>query len=1257
MPRGHHLLRHDGDVAGVDADPRRRRHRAAGVDRRHRASARRGQGRRPGDGPDGAAWRDGRVLHPRLQRDARLLERPREDERGSRRGGLDAHRRPRDDGQRRLPQHRRSDQGHGHPRRRERLPARDRGVPLLTSRDHRRPGGRRSRRQVRRGAVRVDPRAGRRKRQRGRRARLLPRQARTLQSAALCPRRRRVPDDGHRQDPEVQDARSDDRAPRSAERGCYPHGLTASTPSRPKHTKRRISPYADDVTRISSGAGSLRGRGGIMRRLVRGVAAATLAAGVVLAAPAAPALATGGSISGTVTLASGGPAFDVCVHARPWFGGTMASTTTAADGSYHLAVSDGSYRVEFFDCHPMDDLVTGWDPDKVDINDGTTLTVSGSALTGIDEHMVQGGRIAGQVLDGQGAPIADADVMLQLPSSQGWDGLEDARTGPDGRYTLFGVAPGSWRLRADLSPTYARTFSGDTDDFHVATLYDVTARTTTTGADIHLGRAATVTGTVVDERGQPRAGVCVTAWGSSESTDLAGAQTGSDGTYTLTGVYPGTVRVSVSACQGPYVWYANGDSYIHATPFGAAEGATVTGVDVTLPHGPVIAGTVTDTAGNPVPYASISLYDGITGSSLSSTPGGSTDANGHYMLTGLSSKLYLVEAQPPSSSDLTQRFWPAALSRTTAVPIAATVATTDIDLTLPVGGSIAGHVTAASTGAALSVICVMARNSDPDLVKQATTSSDGSYLIRGLSDGDYDVEYTDCNHRYDVAPSFWKGSDLYGSGTAVTVTSGQNVSGVDQSMLQGASMHGRVVDTGAGGIAGICMYISTPEASASYGSAITDSDGVWRATGLAPDRAFGVYAHACDSSAPWVPKQLPADYSTSAGGDTHVPDIVLHHGGSFTGTVTDQYGHPVAETCVASMPSDPSGTTVYFRTTINGTYVAGGLEPGTYSALFADCGVGMMQTYWKSPAYETRATFTVTSDHTTTGIDQTVILFELPSAPTDVTVLPGDDDATLSWQPPTTSGHTDITGYAVTGPAGTTVLGPRTRSHTFTGLRNGSSYRLSVAAVNVKGIGRARTVATTLSPVHSVTISGPRSTVSGTTVRLSGHGVLADGSAAAARAVAIYRRPAGSARAWRLLARTQTGAGGSWHLDVAPARPTSYRVSMQGVGARYTQHVAARLSAVGAHRLLTLRSAPSRPGAVVVVQRRSADGTWAFWTRGRLDAYDRLRLMLPAGRWRGCLPATKYWSPSCSPVAVVSCPRPAARRRTSAEGAGRNLEE
>ena len=79
---------------------------------------------------------------------------------GDRRRRLDAHRRPRRDARRRLLHDRRPDQGHGDPRRRERLPARDRGVPLHPPRHRGRAGDRRPRREVRRGAVRLGPDAG-----------------------------------------------------------------------------------------------------------------------------------------------------------------------------------------------------------------------------------------------------------------------------------------------------------------------------------------------------------------------------------------------------------------------------------------------------------------------------------------------------------------------------------------------------------------------------------------------------------------------------------------------------------------------------------------------------------------------------------------------------------------------------------------------------------------------------------------------------------------------------------------------------------------------------------------------------------------------------------------------------------------------------------------------------------------------------------------------------------------------------------------
>ena len=103
--------------------------REAHADRRARAPAPRGEGDRPGERPHRRARRAGRAADPRLLGDERLLERARAYGGGDRRARLDAHRRPRDDGRRGVPEHRRALEGHGHPRRRERVPARGRGVP------------------------------------------------------------------------------------------------------------------------------------------------------------------------------------------------------------------------------------------------------------------------------------------------------------------------------------------------------------------------------------------------------------------------------------------------------------------------------------------------------------------------------------------------------------------------------------------------------------------------------------------------------------------------------------------------------------------------------------------------------------------------------------------------------------------------------------------------------------------------------------------------------------------------------------------------------------------------------------------------------------------------------------------------------------------------------------------------------------------------------------------------------------------------
>ena len=80
--RGDHLLRHDGDLAGVHPDPRRRLAGPAGLHGRPGAPACRGQDRRPGHRPHPAPRRAGRAVHPRLLGDARLLGAAGEDGRG-----------------------------------------------------------------------------------------------------------------------------------------------------------------------------------------------------------------------------------------------------------------------------------------------------------------------------------------------------------------------------------------------------------------------------------------------------------------------------------------------------------------------------------------------------------------------------------------------------------------------------------------------------------------------------------------------------------------------------------------------------------------------------------------------------------------------------------------------------------------------------------------------------------------------------------------------------------------------------------------------------------------------------------------------------------------------------------------------------------------------------------------------------------------------------------------------------------------------
>ncbi|MCL2525812.1 MAG: fibronectin type III domain-containing protein [Coriobacteriia bacterium] len=96
-----------------------------------------------------------------------------------------------------------------------------------------------------------------------------------------------------------------------------------------------------------------------------------------------------------------------------------------------------------------------------------------------------------------------------------------------------------------------------------------------------------------------------------------------------------------------------------------------------------------------------------------------------------------------------------------------------------------------------------------------------------------------------------------------------------------------------------------------------------------------------------------------------------------------------------------------------------------------------------------------------------------PSAPGNVgnlTVTPGDGDATINWSNPSDTGGSAITGYVITwepGSGQTTVTAP-TNTYTIPGLNNGTDYTITISPINNTGVGDSTTIGVTPQTSYSV---------------------------------------------------------------------------------------------------------------------------------------------------------------------------------------------
>jgi hypothetical protein len=310
------------------------------------------------------------------------------------------------------------------------------------------------------------------------------------------------------------------------------------------------------------------------------VAWATLAALV-------PALASAGSISGTVTAEGGGPiqGVEVCATPEPESFETACAETNAA-GQYLLGSLPGwLYRLRFSGERNNLKYVSEWHEDARYYWELDLVQLGVSEDRAVNAQLAEGGSIAGTLTDEvTKQPIAG--IRACAIDQQGMEprcSLSDA----NGDYLLNGLPSGTYSVeyRAENRVNYLHEFYEDAETWAQATDVSVTVGATATGIDAELAQGAQIFGHVSDVvRGGPVEDVFVCAFEEEPGEYQECDWTDSAGNYGLRGLPAATYLVAFEPDYYPFgilaqQWWQGAATAEEADPIVIAPPETRTGID------------------------------------------------------------------------------------------------------------------------------------------------------------------------------------------------------------------------------------------------------------------------------------------------------------------------------------------------------------------------------------------------------------------------------------------------------------------------------------------------------------------------------------------------------------------------------------------------------------------------------------------------------------------------------------------------------
>ncbi len=366
------------------------------------------------------------------------------------------------------------------------------------------------------------------------------------------------------------------------------------------------------------------------------------------------------------------------------------------------------------------------------------------------------------------------------------------------------------------------------------------------------------------------------------------------------------------------------------------------------------------------------------------------------------------------------------------------------------GSVLRGKVTTTTGTHVAGVVVSVYSNNAQTVVTQTTTDSDGDYSFSpaALPDGTYRLLFgTD---------HWWSNQSDWLFATPVAVSEAAPVV-IDATVnVVTGSVSGTVTNTTTSAPAsGVKVAALSTISGSTVATTTTAGDGTYAFGSLpAGDYLFvftgpGLTTRYNNSA---LTKATAPVITVAGGSATAGVDTTVATDATITGTVTNGTS---GESGIVVGAFDPTSGQVLGGavTASDGTFTIAGLDNTAYTVAVADFTGQFQPLVYGSNSNDPTTGTQVTPVGATIDIGTvTLTPVTLPGAPTGVTAIPGDGQATVSWIAPTTDGGRQITSYTVTASTGQTCTTSGGLSCVVTGLTNGSPTTVTVTATNTVGI-------------------------------------------------------------------------------------------------------------------------------------------------------------------------------------------------------------